>query len=357
MPKPASRRGSPSRWCASPRQPRSPRRASWAAATTIAADHAATEAMRRTMDELEMQGTIVIGEGERDEAPMLYIGEQVGTAPGGPARDRHRGRSAGGHQPGARTARPTPSPCWRRRDAAACCTRPTRTSRSCASDPSRAGHVDITRQSPPRTWQPIAAALRRARRRHHRSSSWSAPGMTTLIEEVRGGRRAHQAHHRRRPLGRHRCAVSGTGVHAVMGIGGAPEGVSRRPRCAAWAARCRRASASATTRSGRAPPGWAHTDESRILHTSDLAPGSDLVFGATGVTDGDLLHGVRFFGGGARTHSLVMGYQTEAGPLRGHGPHVRPRAAPGRPPVGRPARVRRRRRPPTRGRRGASARP
>jgi fructose-1,6-bisphosphatase II len=53
------------------------------------------------------------------------------------------------------------------------------------------------------------------------------------------------------------------------------------------------------------------SDEDRVYATTDLAPGENLVFSATGVTDGDLLNGVRFFGGGARTHSLVMGYQTK----------------------------------------------
>ena len=50
-------------------------------------------------------------------------------------------------------------------------------------------------------------------------------------------------------------------------------------------------------------------DEDRVYTTEDLAPGENLVFSATGVTDGELLSGVRFFGGGARTHSLVMTYQ------------------------------------------------
>jgi fructose-1,6-bisphosphatase II len=54
-----------------------------------------------------------------------------------------------------------------------------------------------------------------------------------------------------------------------------------------------------------------HGDESRIYRTEDLASGDNLVFAATGVTPGDLLEGVRFFGGGARTHSLVMAYQTK----------------------------------------------
>ena len=107
------------------------------------------------------------------------------------------------------------------------------------------------------------------------------------------------------------CAVMGTGVHAVMGIGGAPEGVltAAALRCLGGEiqARC----VAETTRSERAPSAWARPDEERVYTTTDLAPGDNLVFSATGVTEGDLLQGVRFFGGGARTHSLVMGYQSK----------------------------------------------
>ena len=107
------------------------------------------------------------------------------------------------------------------------------------------------------------------------------------------------------------CAVSGTGVHGVMGIGGAPEGV-----ITAAALRCLGGEIQARFRfrndeeRERARRGWA-TREDRVYRTEDLAPGENLVFSATGVTEGDLLQGVRFFGGGARTHSLVMGYQTK----------------------------------------------
>ena len=65
----------------------------------MAADRAAVEAMRRTFDDVEIQGQIVIGEGERDEAPMLYIGERVGVRTGRPAGDRHRRRPTRGHEP------------------------------------------------------------------------------------------------------------------------------------------------------------------------------------------------------------------------------------------------------------------
>jgi fructose-1,6-bisphosphatase II len=108
------------------------------------------------------------------------------------------------------------------------------------------------------------------------------------------------------------CAVSGTGVHAVMGIGGAPEGV-----ITAAALRCLGGEIQARFRfrndeeRARARRMGNDDDEGRVYGTVDLASGENLVFAATGVTSGDLLHGVRFFGGGARTHSLVMAYQSK----------------------------------------------
>jgi fructose-1,6-bisphosphatase II len=107
------------------------------------------------------------------------------------------------------------------------------------------------------------------------------------------------------------CAVSGTGVHAVMGLGGAPEGVltAAALRCLGGEIQARfRYSNEAERERGTA---MGHGDEDRVYTTEELASGDTLVFAATGVTEGDLLQGVRFFGGGARTHSLVMGYQTK----------------------------------------------
>jgi fructose-1,6-bisphosphatase II len=107
------------------------------------------------------------------------------------------------------------------------------------------------------------------------------------------------------------CAVSGTGVHAVMGIGGAPEGVltAAALRCLGGEIQARFRYRSPEERARGAAMG--HGDEDRVYTTEELASGENLVFAATGVTGGDLLQGVRFFGGGARTHSLIMAYQTK----------------------------------------------
>jgi fructose-1,6-bisphosphatase II len=107
------------------------------------------------------------------------------------------------------------------------------------------------------------------------------------------------------------CAVQGTGVHAVMGIGGAPEGVltAAALRCLGGEIQARFRYRSDAERERGAAMG--HGDEDRVYMTDDLASGENIVFAATGVTAGDLLQGVRFFGGGARTHSLIMAYQSK----------------------------------------------
>jgi fructose-1,6-bisphosphatase II len=96
-----------------------------------------------------------------------------------------------------------------------------------------------------------------------------------------------------------------------MGIGGAPEGVitAAALRCLGGEIQARFRFRNDAERERAARMG--HADESRVYHTADLASGENLVFAATGVTKGDLLEGVRYFGGGARTHSLVMAYQTK----------------------------------------------
>jgi len=108
------------------------------------------------------------------------------------------------------------------------------------------------------------------------------------------------------------CAVQGTGVHAVMGIGGAPEGVitAAALRCLGGEIQARFRFRNGEERE-RAAAMLGHADEDRVYRTEELASGEHLVFAATGVTAGELLQGVRFFGGGARTHSLVMAYQTK----------------------------------------------
>ena len=272
------------------------------------ADHAAVEAMRRAMEESEISGTIVIGEGERDQAPMLYIGEKVGN-PEAAHRGRHRGRPAGGDEPGRHRVAERHRGAGRRR----------------AGRPdARARHVHAQADRGAAGRRATSASTTRSRRPSGPSpSGWAAsvwditvvildrPRHEQLIAEVRAtGARIKLISDGDLTAGIS-VAVSGTGVHAVMGIGGAPEGVLTAAALNAWAARSRASSPGARTRSGSAPErmGVDVDDTERVYFTNDLAPGEDVVFSATGVTDGELLRGVRFFGGGARTHSLLMSYK------------------------------------------------
>jgi fructose-1,6-bisphosphatase II len=275
------------------------------------ADAAATEAMRRTMDEIDFAGRIVIGEGERDEAPMLYIGERVGRtgaeradAPAVDiAVDPLEGTNLVAHgQAGAITVLAAS-------EADGLTHAPDTYMEKLCVGPVAAGHVDI-RLSPTENLGRIAEALRR------KVSDITVvilerPRHDDLIAEVRAAGARIKLIGDGDLSGAISCAVSGTGVHAVMGIGGAPEGVltAAALRCLGGEIQARFRYRSAEERERGARMG--HGDEDRVYMTEDLASGDNLVFAATGVTAGDLLQGVRFFGGGARTHSLVMAYQTK----------------------------------------------
>jgi fructose-1,6-bisphosphatase/sedoheptulose 1,7-bisphosphatase-like protein len=132
------------------------------------------------------------------------------------------------------------------------------------------------------------------------------PRHTELIQEIR------QAGARIRLIGDGdlsagiAAAVLGTGVHAVMGIGGAPEGVltAAALRCLNGEMQARLVPAKPDQE--RRLKDMGVDDLDRIYSTEDLAPGRNIIFAACGVTEGALLKGVRFFGDGARTHSLVM---------------------------------------------------
>ncbi|HLY13649.1 MAG TPA: class II fructose-bisphosphatase [Candidatus Limnocylindrales bacterium] len=275
------------------------------------ADRAAVEAMRRTMDEIDMAGTIVIGEGERDEAPMLYIGEEVGRK-GVAAReaatavdiavDPLEGTNLVAHgQANAITVLAAAE------EGGLLHAPDTYLEKLCVG-PVVAGKVDI-RKSPTENCHLIAEALGR-RVADITIVILERPRHEDLIAEVRAAGARIKLISDGDLSAAISTAVSGTGVHAVMGIGGAPEGV-----ITAAALRCLGGEIQARFRFRndeervRARAMGNDDDESRVYFTADLASGDNLVFAATGVTGGDLLDGVRFFGGGARTHSLVMSFR------------------------------------------------
>jgi fructose-1,6-bisphosphatase II len=278
------------------------------------ADRAATEAMRRAMDELDMHGRIVIGEGERDQAPMLYIGEQVGR--------REHGSDADGPTPEidiavdplegtnlVATGQANAITVIAASEKGGLVHAPDTYLEKLCVGPVAAGEVDITRP-PTENVNRIAEALGR-RVQDITVIVLDRPRHTDLIAELRRAGARIKLISDGDLSAAISCAVSGTGVHAVMGIGGAPEGVitAAALRCLGGEIQARFRYRNDEDRERGARMG--HGDESRVYRTEDLASGEQLVFAATGVTDGDLLQGVRFFGGGARTHSLVMAYQTK----------------------------------------------
>jgi fructose-1,6-bisphosphatase II len=278
---------------------------------TMDADRLAVEAMRRTFDEIPIDARIVIGEGERDEAPMLFIGERVGdpsSAVGEApeidiAVDPLEGTNLVAHgQAGSITVLAAT-------ERGGLLNAPDCYMEKLCVGPVVAGRVDIT-APPAENLRRIAAALGRSvnditvvileRPRHE-----------ALIAEVRGAGARIKLISDGDLSAAIACAVSGTGVHAVMGIGGAPEGVitAAALRCLGGEIQARLVFRSDAER--ERAQGMGHGDSARVYHTDELASGENVVFAATGVTKGDLLEGVRFFGGGARTHSLVMAYQTK----------------------------------------------
>ena len=304
------------------------------------ADQAATEAMRRAMDETDLAGTIVIGEGERDEAPMLYIGEQVGRHDDGGAVaavdiavDPLEGTNlVATGQGGALTVLAAS-------ETGGLTHAPDTYLEKLAVGPVAAGCVDITRP-PAENCHRIAEALRR------RVSDITViildrPRHADLIAEVRGTGARIKLITDGDVSAAISCAVQGTGVHAVMGIGGAPEGV-----ITAAALRCLGGEIQARFRfrndeeRERARSMLGHADE-----TTRLPHGGPRGRRAAGVR-GDRRHDRRAAPGRPvlrrrRADPLAGdGLPDQAGPVRGHGPHVRPGSTAGRPAVGRRVRWR-----------------
>jgi fructose-1,6-bisphosphatase II len=270
----------------------------------MGADRAAVEAMRHAMEEAEISGTIVIGEGERDEAPMLYIGERVGNQDAALSVDIAVDPLEGTNL--VATGSPNATVVMAAAEPGGLMHAPDTYLRKLIVGPQVAGHVDIN--------DPVETTIRKIAERLGRDV-WDItvvildrPRHADLIAAVRAvGARIKLISDGDLTAGIS-VAVSGTGVHAVMGTGGAPEGV-----LAAAALKCLGGEIQAQFRwrsdqekeRGRTM-GLDVDDGERVYFTNDLASGQSVVFAATGVTDGELLRGVRFFGGGARTHSLSM---------------------------------------------------
>jgi fructose-1,6-bisphosphatase II len=271
-------------------------------------DQVAVEAMRREMDSVPIDGTIVIGEGERDEAPMLFIGEKVGIA-----QHVQNGRSypqvdiAVDPLEGTNlcaTGAPNAIAVLAASERGGLLHAPDIYMEKLVVGPSSKDVVDL--DAPVRfNLRAIAQALGR-RLEDLVVMVLDRPRHEKLVEEIRStGARIKLIGDGDLSAGI-AAAVVGSGVHAVMGTGGAPEGV-----LTAAAMRClngeifARLVVSKPEHEERCHA-MGITDVKRVYRAKDLAPGERIIFAATGVTDGTLMRGVRFFGDGTRTTSLIM---------------------------------------------------
>jgi fructose-1,6-bisphosphatase II len=270
------------------------------------ADRAAVEAMRRAMEEADMTGTIVIGEGERDEAPMLYIGERVGNPDAATEVDIAVDPLEGTNL--VATGSPNATAVLAAAEPGGLMHAPDTYLRKLIVGPMVAGHVSID--------DPVEQTIRTIAERLGRNV-WDITVVILdrtrhdqLINDVRAaGARIKLISDGDLTAGIS-VAVSGTGVHAVMGTGGAPEGVltAAALKCLGGEIQAKFAWRSDEEKERARVMGVNVDDTDHVYFTDELASGKNVVFCATGVTDGELLRGVRFFGGGARTHSLLMSY-------------------------------------------------
>jgi fructose-1,6-bisphosphatase class II len=269
-------------------------------------DLVAVEAMRREMDTVPIDGTIVIGEGERDEAPMLFIGEKVGHgAAGGPslpqvdiAVDPLEGTNL------CATGSPNAIAVLAAASKGGLLHAPDLYMEKLIVGPSSKDVVDLD--------APVADNLKAIARRLDRKVTdlvvvvLDRERHAGLIADIRAAGARIQLISDGDLSAGISAAVAGSGIHAVMGTGGAPEGV-----LTAAAMRCLNGEILArlvtrTREDEERAAAMGVRDLRRIYRARDLASADSIIFAASGVTDGTLMRGVRFFGDGIRTSSLVM---------------------------------------------------
>lgn len=269
-----------------------------------AADGLAVDAMRQAFDSVRISGTVVIGEGEIDEAPMLYIGEHVGA--GGPEVDIAVDPIEGTNliakgQNGAIAVMAIA-------EKGGLLHAPDMYMEKLCVGPRGAGAIDITK-SLTENIKNVAAKMNRNvdeitlvmldRERHH-----------VLMKEARdlGARIMLISDGDVNPA--MECCIEGSGVHMVVGTGGAPEGV-----LAAAALKCVGGDMQArlkpeTEEEIRRCHEMGITDVNQVLTLDDLVRTDDVIFAATAITRGNLLNAIQYFPGGARTHTIVMRSKT-----------------------------------------------
>ena len=269
-----------------------------------AADGLAVDAMRQAFDSVRISGTVVIGEGEIDEAPMLYIGEHVGA--GGPEVDIAVDPIEGTNliakgQNGAIAVMAIA-------EKGGLLHAPDMYMEKLCVGPRGAGAIDITK-SLTENIKNVAAKMERSveeitlvmldRERHQ--------GLMKEAREV-GARIMLISDGDVNPA--MECCIEGSGVHMVVGTGGAPEGV-----LAAAALKCVGGDMQArlkpeTDEEIRRCHEMGITDVNQVLTLDDLVRTADVIFAATAITRGNLLNPIQYFPGGARTHTIVMRSKT-----------------------------------------------
>jgi len=270
------------------------------------ADQAATEAMRQAMDRCDIDGTIVIGEGERDEAPMLFIGEKVGHAESPNKVDIAVDPLEGTNL--CATGAANAISVMAVSEPGGLLHAPDIYMNKLIVPAAAAGQVDLDAPIGD-TCQIVAECLERDiddlvvvvldRPRHEK-----------IITELRRvGARIKLIGDGDLSAGI-TVVVRGTGVHMVVGAGGAPEGVitAAAIKCVGGEIQARLAPKDDNQRTRCEKMG---VDPEKLMKNDDLAPGKNIVFLASGVTRGDLLDGVRFFGTGVRVSSIIMTYASK----------------------------------------------
>lgn len=275
----------------------------------LAADGAAVDAMRNVLDTVNMDGIVVIGEGEKDEAPMLYNGERVGNG-ANPLTDvavdpidgttltaMGRGNAISVIAVSERGSMFNPGPCVYME--------------KIAVGPEAATAIDLN-VSPTKNLKEVAKAMKKSlseltvmileRDRHN-----------DLIAEVRTTGARIRLISDGDIFGAIAAASTDVGVDVLIGIGGTPEGVVTAAALKAMGGEIlgRLMPRDDEERDAALALGY---DLSQVLTKNDLVRGYDIFFAATGVTDGELLRGVRYDAYGARSHSLVM--RSRSGTIR-----------------------------------------
>ena len=268
------------------------------------ADGLAVDAMRAAFDTVNIKGTVVIGEGEMDEAPMLYIGEEVGA--GGPevdiAVDPIEGTNlvAKGQNGAIAVIAIAPRGCLLHA--------PDMYMDKIAVGPRAKGCIDIN--------APISENLARVAKAMDRKVSdlnvvlLDRERHYGLMDEIRkaGARISLITDGDVNPIVE--CCIEGSGVHMYVGKGGAPEGVlgAAAVKCLGGDMQARLVPEDEAQVQRCLKMGIA--DVNKVLTLDDLVKGDDCMFTATAITNCNMLNGLRYFGDGVRTHTISARYKT-----------------------------------------------